>query len=238
MFGAKTSQVNQVLAMTPSEAVELLFQTEAPPEVPGSWVTEAPDFNSPYNSQRMSQLRTWWVRLMYEQPISIREKLTLFWHNHFVSESATVVIPQYVYKQNTLFRNYAAGNFKELTKQVTRDPAMLIYLDGRYNIVGNPNENYARELLELFTMGIGNYSETDVREAARALTGWILSGLGSVLVPGMITALSSSWDRQETLTTMTLRILSSVNLSPQNSSVLSYIKLLYMKRQICHMRSR
>jgi uncharacterized protein (DUF1800 family) len=183
MFGAKTSQVNQVLAMTPSEAVELLFQTEAPPEVPGSWVTEAPDFNSPYNSQRMSQLRTWWVRLMYEQPISIREKLTLFWHNHFVSESATVVIPQYVYKQNTLFRNYAAGNFKELTKQVTRDPAMLIYLDGRYNIVGNPNENYARELLELFTMGIGNYSETDVREAARALTGWILSGLGSVLVP-------------------------------------------------------
>lgn len=183
MFGAKVSQVNQVLTMTPSEAVDLLFQTETPPEVPGSWVTEAPDFNSPYNSQRMSQLRTWWVRLMYEQPISIREKLTLFWHNHFVSESATVVIPQYVYKQNTLFRNYAAGNFKELSKQVTRDPAMLIYLDGRYNVVGNPNENYAREFLELFTMGIGNYTETDIREAARALTGWILSGLGSVLVP-------------------------------------------------------
>ncbi len=183
MFGAKTSQVNQVLALTPSEAVDLLFQTGIPPEEPGSWVTEAPDFNSPYNTQRMSQLRTWWARLMYEQPVSIREKMTLFWHNHFVSEGATVIIPQYMYKQNVLLRNYATGNFKELTKQITRDPGMLIYLDGRYNVVGNPNENYGRELLELFTMGIGNYTETDIREAARALTGWILSGLGSVMVP-------------------------------------------------------
>lgn len=183
MFGAKTAQVNQVLALTPLEAVELLFQTVDPPEIPGTWVTEAPDFNSAYNSQRMLQLKTWWVRLMYEQPVSIREKMTLFWHNNFVSEGATVIIPQYMYKQNALLRSYATGNFREMTKQISRDPAMLIYLDGRYNVVGNPNENYARELLELFTMGIGNYTELDVREAARSLTGWILSGLGSVLVP-------------------------------------------------------
>ena len=120
---------------------------------------------------------------MYEQPVSIREKLTLFWHNHFVSEGSTVIIPQYMYIQNSLLRQYAYGNLKEMTKLITRDPAMLIYLDGRYNVVGNPNENYARELLELFTMGIGNYTETDIREGARALTGWILSGLGSILVP-------------------------------------------------------
>lgn len=183
MFGAKVSQINQVASLSPSEAVDLLFQTEPVPEAPGSWVTEAPDFNSPYNSQRMSQLRTWWARQMYEQPVSIREKLTLFWHNHFVSEASTVVIPQYMYIQNQLLRQFAFGNFKDMAKQVTRDPGMLIYLDGRYNIVGNPNENYARELMELFTMGIGNYSEQDIREAARALTGWILSGLGSVLVP-------------------------------------------------------
>ncbi|MBN8584388.1 MAG: DUF1800 domain-containing protein [Ignavibacteria bacterium] len=183
MFGATVSQVNSVLALTPNEAVELLFQPYAAPEVPGTWVTEAPDFNSAYNTQRTSQLRTWWVRLMYEQPVSIREKMTLFWHNHFVSEAATVIIPQYMYMQNTLFRNNCTGNFRTLAKLVTRDPGMLIYLDGRYNIVGNPNENYGRELLELFTMGIGNYTETDVREAARALTGWILSGLGSIFVP-------------------------------------------------------
>jgi len=183
MFGAKVSQVNSVLSLTPSEAVDLLFQAQPAPDPPGSWVTEAPDFNSPYNAQRRNELRTWWMRLMYEQPISIREKMTLFWHNHFVSEGATVIIPQYMYIQNALLRQLAVGNFKEMTKQVTRDPAMLIYLDGRYNVVGNPNENYSRELLELFTMGIGNYTEFDVREAARALTGWILSGLGSVFVP-------------------------------------------------------
>jgi uncharacterized protein (DUF1800 family) len=183
MCGAKVSQVNSVASLTPTEAVDLLFQPQTLPDPPGSWVTEAPDFNSPYNTQRMAQLRTWWVRLMYEQPISIREKLSLFWHNHFVSEGQTVVIPQYMYIQNTIFRQMAYGNFRELAKQVTRDPAMLIYLDGRYNVVGNPNENYARELLELFTMGIGNYTETDIREAARALTGWILSGLNSVFVP-------------------------------------------------------
>ncbi|MBL8017659.1 MAG: DUF1800 domain-containing protein, partial [Ignavibacteria bacterium] len=183
MFGATVSQVNSVLSLTPSEAVDLLFQPYSAPEAPGTWVTEAPDFNSPYNTQRTSQLRTWWVRLMYEQPVSIREKMTLFWHNLFVSEAATVAIPQYMYIQNTLFRNNSTGNFRSLAKLVTRDPAMLIYLDGRYNIVGNPNENYGRELLELFTMGIGNYSETDVREAARALTGWVLSGLGSIFVP-------------------------------------------------------
>lgn len=183
MFGASAAQVNSVLSLTPSEAVDLLFQPYAPPEAPGTWVTEGPDFNSPYNTQRTSQLRTWWVRLMYEQPVSIREKMTLFWHNLFVSEAGTVVIPQYMYMQNTIFRTNSTGNFRSLAKLITRDPAMLIYLDGRYNVVGNPNENYGRELLELFTMGIGNYSETDVLEAARALTGWILSGLGSIFVP-------------------------------------------------------
>jgi uncharacterized protein (DUF1800 family) len=183
MFGAKVSDVNAVYSLTPAEAVELLFQNYSMPNPPGTWVTEAPDFNSQFNTQRRNQLRTWWLKLIYEQPISLRERMTLFWHNHFVSEGSTVIIPQYMYIQNKLFRENAIGNFKNLTKLVTRDPAMLIYLDGRFNVVGNPNENYARELLELFTIGIGNYNETDIREAARALTGWVLSGLGSVLVP-------------------------------------------------------
>ncbi len=182
-FGAKVSDINFILAMSPSQAVDYLFQPYAIPDPPGSWVTEAPDFNSPFNSTRMAQLRTWWVRLFYEQPISIREKMCLFWHNHFVSEGITVIIPQYMYIQNALIRQYALGNLKDFAKSITRDPAMLIYLDGRYNVVGNPNENYGRELMELFTLGIGNYTETDIREGSRALTGWILNGLGSILVP-------------------------------------------------------
>ncbi|MGH2574342.1 MAG: DUF1800 domain-containing protein, partial [Ignavibacteria bacterium] len=183
IFGAKVSDVNYVLTKTPSEAVEMLFESYAMPSPPGPWVTEPPDYNSPYNASRMNELRTWWVRLFYEQPLSLRETMTLFWHNHFVSEGYTVRIPQYMYIQNQLLRQNAFGNVKNLAKLVTRDPGMLIYLDGRYNVVGNPNENYSRELCELFTMGIGNYNEFDVREAARALTGWIVSGLNSVFVP-------------------------------------------------------
>jgi uncharacterized protein (DUF1800 family) len=182
MFGAKASEIDHVLTLTPTEAVDLLFQNLPLPDPPGTWVTEVPNYGSNLNIPRSNMLRYWWMRLMYEQPISFREKMVLFWHNHFTSEALTVRIPQHMYIQNTLFRNNAFGNFKNLTKLVTRDPAMLYYLDGRLNTVGSPNENYSRELLELFTIGIGNYTENDIREGARALTGWIISGLTSQFV--------------------------------------------------------
>ncbi|MCW8849344.1 MAG: DUF1800 domain-containing protein, partial [Melioribacteraceae bacterium] len=117
--------------------------------------------------------------LMLTQGHSLREKMVLFWHNHFVSELSVVNLPQRMYRQNKLFREFAFGNFKELTKEITIDPAMLIYLDNTKNRKENPNENYARELMELFTLGIGNYSETDIAEAAKALTGWQVEGLDS-----------------------------------------------------------
>jgi uncharacterized protein (DUF1800 family) len=182
MFGAKTSDISYVLTLTPTEAVDLLFQNLPLPDPPGAWVTETPNYGSNLNNGRMNMLRYWWMKLMYEQPVSFREKMVLFWHNHFTSEGVTVRIPQHMYIQNTLFRNNAFGNFKNLTKSVTRDPAMLYYLDGRLNTAGNPNENYSRELLELFTIGIGNYTEDDIREGARALTGWIINGLTSQFV--------------------------------------------------------
>jgi uncharacterized protein (DUF1800 family) len=94
-----------------------------------------------------------------------------------------VQVPQYHYKQNALFRQYALGNFKELVKRVTIDPLMLTYLDGVRNTVGAPNENYARELMELFTIGIGNYTQTDIQQAAKALTGWQVSGLDAIFTP-------------------------------------------------------
>ncbi len=122
----------------------------------------------------------WWLELMRTGGLSLREKMVLLWHNHFVSEASVVKIPQYMVKQNALFRTYAFGNVQNLVKQVTRDPAMLIYLDGRKNTKRRPNENYARELMELFTMGIGHYTEQDIAEAARALTGWKVEGLEAV----------------------------------------------------------
>jgi len=182
MFGAKVSDINQILSLTPSESVDLLFQSYAMPGPPGSWVTEVPNYGSNLNTPRMNMLRYWWMKQMYEQPVSFREKMVLFLHNHFTSEGDTVRIPQHMYIQNSLFRNNVFGNLKTLTKLVTRDPAMLYYLDGRLNSVGSPNENYSRELLELFTLGIGNYNETDVREGARALTGWTITGLTSAFV--------------------------------------------------------
>ncbi|MBK9330809.1 MAG: DUF1800 domain-containing protein [Ignavibacteria bacterium] len=181
-FGVKVSDVNSLLSLTPGECVDLLFQSLPLPEPPGTWITDPPDYQDPQNGPRMRALPYWWLKVIYQQPVSFRERMTLFWHNNFTSEGTVVKIPQHMYIQNTLFRTNAFGNFKNLTKLVTRDPAMLYYLDGRLSTVNNPNENYSRELLELFTIGIGHYTENDVQEGARALTGWIINGLTSQFV--------------------------------------------------------
>ena len=121
----------------------------------------------------------WWLFRMIHSRHQLVEKMTYFWHDHFATSVAKVnaVSPDHVplvMAQNQLFRQYALGNFKELVHQVARDPAMLLWLDNYINLKDNPNENWGRELLELFTVGIGNYSEDDIQEAARAFTGWTL----------------------------------------------------------------
>jgi uncharacterized protein (DUF1800 family) len=118
------------------------------------------------------ELRDWWVEemLVTDQPLG--EKMTLFWHNHFTSSQQQVQCAPALLAQNALFRREALGNFATLLKAVARDPAMLIYLDGVRNVSRQPNENFARELLELFTLGEGHYSEADIKNAARAFTGW------------------------------------------------------------------
>jgi uncharacterized protein (DUF1800 family) len=98
--------------------------------------------------------------------------MTLFWHNHFVSSQQKVRSPQLMYRQNALLRRHALGSFRDMLHAVARDPAMVIYLDSANNRKGSPNENFAREVMELFTLGEGNYTEADVKEAARAFTGW------------------------------------------------------------------
>jgi uncharacterized protein (DUF1800 family) len=132
------------------------------------------------NRERQKTLRLWWVEQFVSSPLSLTETMTHFWHDHFATGMKKVRLPQAMYRQNALFRRHALGNFRTLVREVAADPAMLIWLDGRQNRVGNPNENFARELLELFTMGEGSgYTQEDVAEAARACTGWVTDGLQS-----------------------------------------------------------
>ena len=117
-------------------------------------------------------MQTWWLERMIATPSPLQEKMTLFWHGHFTSSPEKGTTAQELFAQNQLFREYALGNVRQLTLHVSQDPAMLRYLDNNVNVKAHPNENYARELMELFTLGIGNYTEQDIRESARAFTGW------------------------------------------------------------------
>ena len=117
-------------------------------------------------------LQLWWLDRMIASPAPLQEKMTLFWHGHFTTAAIQKgVSPTATLNQNALFRSFALGNVRELTQRAAVDPAMLRYLDNIHNEAAHPNENFARELMELYTLGIGNYTETDVREAARAWTG-------------------------------------------------------------------
>lgn len=177
LFGYTKADLDFALSLTIDEYVDnYLLAENKENSTPGFWVNDSDSYD---NSVRNRELTYWWYNLILTQGHSLREKMVLFWHNHFVSETEVVRLPQRMYWQNKLFRDNAFGNFKELTTKVATDPAMLIYLDSVRNRKEDPNENFARELLELFTIGIGNYTENDIVEAAKALTGWQVEGLES-----------------------------------------------------------
>jgi uncharacterized protein (DUF1800 family) len=116
---------------------------------------------------------TWWLDRMLVSPAPLQEKMTLYLHGHFATASGTKgIYGTDIVDQNWLLRHYALGNWRDLTHQIARDRAMLKWLDNARNVKAHPNENFARELMELFTLGIGNYTENDVRESARAFTGY------------------------------------------------------------------
>ncbi len=121
--------------------------------------------NAPQSSE-------WWLYRMLYTPHPLKEKMTLFWHNHFATSFAKVLNTSYMMGQYDLMYRSALGNFAELLQAISKDPAMMVWLDTVQSKKGMPNENYARELMELFSLGIGNYTEVDIREAARAFTGW------------------------------------------------------------------
>ena len=187
-FGATDAEVLEYAGLGREEAVDRLLAgarreaTIAPP----AFVNEP--FVSLYQYFRMSaedrmpvqrklfeqgyELRAWWLREMLLTPSPLTERMTLFWHGHFATGQQKVRVTQLMYRQNALLRREALGNFATLLHAVAKDPAMLIYLDNAGSRRQAPNENFAREVMELFTLGEGKFSETDVKEAARAFTGW------------------------------------------------------------------
>jgi uncharacterized protein (DUF1800 family) len=127
------------------------------------------------------RLSAWWLHRMLKTADPLREKMTLFWHNHFATSNVKVQNAQYMLGQYRLMHRHALGSFREMLVEMGRDPAMMAWLDIHQSVRGSPNENYARELMELFSLGIGNYTETDVREAAKAFTGYEIDhGKGTV----------------------------------------------------------
>jgi uncharacterized protein (DUF1800 family) len=194
MFGATKADVDYFKSRTMSQAVdELLNPTAALPAPPvndygadaavppgQTWINN-PTINKDLNDSRRQSFKKWWSGTMINQDRSIREKLTLFWANHFGTETGTIEISHFVYRHNDLLRKSVLGNYKQLIKDVTIDCGMLRYLNGYLNEKDAPDENYGRELQELFTIGkdfvtnLGPYTEEDVRAAARVLTGWTIN---------------------------------------------------------------
>lgn len=125
---------------------------------------------------KLEEMKLWWLDRMVRTPRPLEEKMTLFWHGLFVSSAVSIKESHLLYQQNLLLRKHALGNFKTLTLEISQDPAMLEYLNNNQNKKARSNENYARELMELFTLGIGNYTEQDIKESARAFTGWTNAG--------------------------------------------------------------
>ena len=180
-----------------NDAIKEIFRVRHKPQIPGEWVYEQiPDFGKLSTAERQEyqkiyrerriKLIEWWQNLILRDEISIREKMTLFWHDHFATSAETIIYPPAMYHQNRVLRENSLGNFKDLITLMTFDPAMMIWLNNNENSVGSINENFSRELLELFTLGEGNYTEQDVTEAARALTGYFTDGLNIYFAPEKI----------------------------------------------------
>ncbi len=187
-FGPTKQRIDQFSNMTAAQAVGQLFTAAAEPSPPRD-VATGQAWNNPkpvedVNSQEFDLIyyfRGWWLELMMKEGMSLTERMTFFMHIHFTSAFSVVGRSTALYYQNALYRKYALGNFKELAKKVCTDNAMLVYLDGRLNDKDNPNENFGREFLELFTIGKGpqiglddytNYTEQDVQAASRVVSGY------------------------------------------------------------------
>lgn len=169
-FGASWKELTDAVQTTPAELVrELVRERKDSPETEQTF-SDLSRFV--IASGKPENLPVWWLRRLAESHDQLREKMTLFWHGHFATGAEKVQDVRMMLGQNELFRTHALGQFGPLVQAVSKDPAMLIYLDSVTNRKAHPNENFAREVMELFCLGEGNYSERDVLELARCFTGW------------------------------------------------------------------
>jgi uncharacterized protein (DUF1800 family) len=164
-FGGTPAEVEAAVADGFGATLERVLSESAADVAP----TAAPDR---FTDATIDDLATAWVARMLGGAAPLRERMTLVWHQHFATSWDKVAVTRLMHVQYELLRQHALGDFRVLLHAIARDPAMLRWLDGDFNVRGGPNENFARELLELFALGVGAYSERDVQEAARALTGW------------------------------------------------------------------
>jgi uncharacterized protein (DUF1800 family) len=170
-FGGTPDDIAAFAQLDAQRAVDAIFHASDPD---GTFVDYPPELSTMTAAQygpRKTAVQLWWLDRMLRTRRQLAEKMTLVWHNHFAT-AVSKSPPEMMAEQIDLFRLQGLGNFRTLLASVTRDPAMLVWLDNRYNTKQHPNENYAREVMELFTLGLGNYTEDDVREGARAFTGW------------------------------------------------------------------
>ncbi len=189
-FAASQHEIKSFTGLTRQQAVEKIIGStqEVATLPPPKWVhapimpaikyrdmtQEERQADQRLNQERAFDLREWWFREMLITATPFTEKMTLFWHNHFATSQQKVRHTGLMYQQHILLRKYALGNFATLLRQIARDPAMLIYLDNANSRKEQPNENFAREVMELFTLGEGQYSEQDIKQMARSFTGWSL----------------------------------------------------------------
>lgn len=183
-FGGPPAAVATAVEQGPDAAVDgLLAGLAAPADAQPAFLNAVPAGDTKQARQQQLRAQTvelkgWWLDQLLHSPAPAREKLTLFWHGHFTSEAHKVKSARLLFDQHQLFKTRGAGRFGDLCLAIARDPAMLIYLDNAQNVARHPNENFARELFELFGLGIGHYTEEDIHDSARAFTGWSLARRG------------------------------------------------------------
>lgn len=168
-FGADGGALETALKSSPADAVKALVEAREP----AGFVAEMESLaDTVVAGGEADNLSAWWMHRLSSTPAPLLEKTTLFWHGHFATSAEKVEKLPMMLRQNELLRQHALGDFTAMVQGISRDPAMLIYLDSATNRKAHPNENFARELMELFCLGEGNYSETDIRQLARCFTGW------------------------------------------------------------------
>jgi len=168
-FGGTVKEIKEAQAAGPAKTLEQIFDRTNDASIEKEMISSARLLTGGSDA---SQLASWWLLRMIKTPCPFLEKMALFWHGHFATGADKVQNARAMFRQNQLIRKHALGKFQPLVEDISSDVAMLVYLDSEENRKTRPNENYARELLELFCLGTGNYSEKDIKEIARCFTGW------------------------------------------------------------------